>query len=586
MDRQVQSQTQTPQPPITTRNATPSSVNPAATASLPPPTQQSARSSPIGQISVGYATIIPTPSQHQETAAHITSNIVTTVNALQSVHHGDPIPRAITRTDKEAVTIGVPQTRNVPQPGASPQISKSAVENLEHQRPQRGVILVDPLQRPRTVSQQPIQENPAQEDRHTAKRLKLGISHPSQPEAQRSPIVPTAEDRTPTTDADHGASALQNNPMVAASPQGAKLKEKSRTTTAKGKQRMENMATSVVVDTVDKERQPRKARRKTTGSRVPRKGRMRAITPDNAEGVEIVPTVVKMSDLCRDLHTGKKSLRAEEIRIFEQEEAAKRQAAKQRGTDTQEAPSSETINQLINRVGGGEVEQSGATQPHPEFQLVNGEIVIVESSLRLDRHANAEAAREAEPVVVIEESALTHRSNSHSFMKKEKRHNWNEEMTDLFYDGLRMFGTDFNMISKMFPGRSRASIKLKFTKEEKLDREKIKQTLLGERISVNLEEFSKMSNTTYIHPSELERDMEEDRRRLEEEQTREKEAMDEVVRQRAADAAAESAAACTDSSAKKTEIQRTETDHVGKSSSKRSKTRNTKGQKKGMLGKA
>ena len=530
-------------------------------------------------------------SQRPGLVSPATAEKVITVADRQPAQHIDVTPSALVQVNQEeAVTIRVPETRSAVSPAASPQISTLGVENSQRERSPHSVNSTEPLPRSHSISQDRAQKAIVERERPAAKRRKLNTSHTTEPEPQDSNIISTVQDVLPATDIDHEAQALSNTLEVGNSLQRAKPKpkpkSKPKTAKAKGKQRMEDVATAVVADAIERERQPLRSREKIKeGPRALRKGKKRATTPENAEIVEIVPTIVKMSDLCKDLHTGKKSLRAEEIRIFELEEAAKKQAAKQRGGDTQDAPSSETVNQLLERVGGGEAEQSGAVQPHPEFQLVNGEIVIVESSLRLDRHANAQAAREAEPVTVVEESALTHKSNSHSFMKREKRHNWNEEMTDLFYDGLRMFGTDFNMISKMFPGRSRASIKLKFTKEEKNDEERIKQTLLGDRIPVNMEEFSKMSNTTYNDPSELERDMEEDRRRLEEEQAREREAIDEVVRQRAAEAAAESAAVGGDSSAKENEIQGVEIENVGKKAGKRGRKGKAKMQKEGMRGK-
>jgi septal ring factor EnvC (AmiA/AmiB activator) len=118
-----------------------------------------------------------------------------------------------------------------------------------------------------------------------------------------------------------------------------------------------------------------------------------------------------------------------------------------------------------------------------------------------------------------------------------------EEATEQFYNGLRMFGTDFEMISKLFPGRTRRQIKLKFVKEEKRDKENIKQILLGEKLPVDIEELSKIRNTTFGDPRDLDREIEEDRKRIEEEQAREKERMEEEERKRQEEAAAEAAAA-------------------------------------------
>lgn len=60
--------------------------------------------------------------------------------------------------------------------------------------------------------------------------------------------------------------------------------------------------------------------------------------------------------------------------------------------------------------------------------------------------------------------------NYHSFMDKSKttKVRWSKEETELFYQGIREFGSDFLMIQKLhFPGRTRHQIKLKYKKEER-----------------------------------------------------------------------------------------------------------------------
>ena len=191
----------------------------------------------------------------------------------------------------------------------------------------------------------------------------------------------------------------------------------------------------------------------------------------------------------------------------------------------------------------------------PETIIIDGQIQIDETSLQIDRHANAAIERDAEQLEGVDESELTRPVNAGSWLKRDKSGQWNEITTNLFYDGLRMFGTDFEMISKMFPGRTRRSVKLKFCKEEKENLQKIEDTLMGATIPVDLDQFSKMSNTVYSDPKELERDLAEDRKRLEEEQGAEKQAMDEMRLQREQEAAAEGAAVADDSSAKENQVQ-------------------------------
>lgn len=74
--------------------------------------------------------------------------------------------------------------------------------------------------------------------------------------------------------------------------------------------------------------------------------------------------------------------------------------------------------------------------------------------------------------------------------RKEKSEKWLPEETEKFYKALQIFGTDFSIIMKLLPGRSRKQIKNKFNKEEKANPEKI-DLILKTTGSYTLEEFEK-----------------------------------------------------------------------------------------------
>ncbi|KAL5703008.1 hypothetical protein ACHQM5_028154 [Ranunculus cassubicifolius] len=72
------------------------------------------------------------------------------------------------------------------------------------------------------------------------------------------------------------------------------------------------------------------------------------------------------------------------------------------------------------------------------------------------------------------EYTTTHRKvNYHSYMKKRPRVRWSKERTELFYEAIRQFGTDFTMIEQMFPDldsdpiRRRQMVKAKYKIEER-----------------------------------------------------------------------------------------------------------------------
>ena len=328
-------------------------------------------------------------------------------------------------------------------------------------------------------------------------------------------------------------------------PAAAKPKRKY-TKRRKPQQSIEDAAAEVVEDAVQGSSKDLKKR----GRR-----RRRAPTPEGAESVKITPSEVRMMDLCRDGGTGRKSEREKELEELERAEFIRnkqRQLKEIMGEaegDSQATPLESTEVRQERLARQREQEESVAHNV-PNTIIVNGQIQIDETSLEIDRHAAAALERNAEQLDAVDETDMTRKINSATWLKRDKSGGWNEMLTDRFYDGLRMFGTDFEMISKMFPGRTRHKIKLKFCKEEKVNGNRIKATLLGEKLAVNLPELEKMAGTEFDDPEELEKDLEEDRVRLQEETAAEKQALDETKRERQEQIAAEQAAAENDSSAK------------------------------------
>ncbi|KAI9683103.1 MAG: Transcription factor TFIIIB component B [Trizodia sp. TS-e1964] len=236
-----------------------------------------------------------------------------------------------------------------------------------------------------------------------------------------------------------------------------------------------------------------------TGTR--RSKRNRESTPEDAENFKIAPAVVKMSELCKELRTGKKSQRSVEIEKIETEAARKRQELREREElgelDEQQVDIAETVDERLERAAR-EQENANRSLMVPQTRMVNGQIVLDDQSLQLDRHANA--AVNAEEMEQVEENELSRRITSQTWMRREKTVAWTEDLLDRLYQGLRMFGTDFEIISKMFPGRTRKQIKLRFNLEEKRDPARINEALVGPKLPMNLEEFSKISKTTYEDP--------------------------------------------------------------------------------------
>lgn len=63
--------------------------------------------------------------------------------------------------------------------------------------------------------------------------------------------------------------------------------------------------------------------------------------------------------------------------------------------------------------------------------------------------------------------------------KREKRtKDWSKDETVLFYKALNTLGTDFTLMVQLFPGRNRRELKMKFKKEERMNRLLIDKALM------------------------------------------------------------------------------------------------------------
>ncbi|KAL9098453.1 MAG: hypothetical protein Q9163_005886 [Psora crenata] len=302
------------------------------------------------------------------------------------------------------------------------------------------------------------------------------------------------------------------------------------------------------------------AQRSVKGRKNPGRRSKRLETPEGAENITIAPSATKMIELCRDCGIGRKSIREQELREMDRAAFVKKKQGELREMMGQaalpdRAVSGESARARDSGHGRQREQEEDIVLNVPNTIVVNGQIQIDEESLQIDRHAAAAVARNMEELEPIDENDLTRKVTSGSWLKRDKSGGWNEILLDRFYQGLRMFGTDFELISKMFPGKTRHAIKLKFCREEKLDYPRIKAALTGERLPVVLEEYEKITGIEYEDPENLNRVMEEDRKKLEEEQAAEKDAMEAAIREREAQAADERKAA-TQETGKENQLKR------------------------------
>ena len=199
-----------------------------------------------------------------------------------------------------------------------------------------------------------------------------------------------------------------------------------------------------------------------------------------------------------NIRVGKLSNREKEMRKIDWDAVKKRR----REEDNRVISTKETQEAVDKLLAAGETEQT--TTAGPRIRMVDGRIELIQDSGMIDREADAD--REIDAMIVTEEDDLTTRITSRSFMKTGKRFpnefvlpgqgkRWNNDSTEMFYQGLRSFGTDFQMIAHMFPGATRRSIKTKFTREERDNPERVKEALRGEsQLASHWNEFLEASN--------------------------------------------------------------------------------------------
>ncbi|KAJ1935928.1 hypothetical protein EC988_008339, partial [Linderina pennispora] len=112
-----------------------------------------------------------------------------------------------------------------------------------------------------------------------------------------------------------------------------------------------------------------------------------------------------------------------------------------------------------------------------QVRIVDGKVVINTESLVVSR--NQMGSTENVPLETVDESTNTRLTNSMTYVKKKAtRKRWDKEETELFFQALRKFGTDFQMIASMIPNRNRYDIKNKFRAEEKRNGARITAEIL------------------------------------------------------------------------------------------------------------
>lgn len=267
-----------------------------------------------------------------------------------------------------------------------------------------------------------------------------------------------------------------------------------------------------------------------TGRKRPRNVSSHLIFDDedraNPEKTRINATSMPMSVLTKDIpFVGTISQREEALsKIDWDEEKRKRMEERERIAMGEEVAQTQAERDAaLARLQEAANASSTAVQA-PRMRVVNGNLVLDTSSTQVDR--NARAREDAEELQEVEEDELTTRVNQMSWIKANRKDprerttwgptradRWSDEQTEMFYEALKMFGTDFFIISKMFPGKTRANVKRKFVKEERLDPERIKRVLVGESVPMDFEEYKRKTGKDddfFKDPEQLRKELEQE----------------------------------------------------------------------------
>ncbi|UZJ51060.1 hypothetical protein CBS101457_000380 [Exobasidium rhododendri] len=149
--------------------------------------------------------------------------------------------------------------------------------------------------------------------------------------------------------------------------------------------------------------------------------------------------------------------------------------------------------------GGSDADSAGATSVasshhHPlrenrftvQTRIVNGQIVLDESSLQQQRSLDASMdGLGAEYLDINENDRFV---NSATYSKRVGTERWDAQETRRFLQAVSMWGSDFEMIARMFPNRNRKQIRSKWRSLERTDSRSL-DLAFKRKLPVDLEEY-------------------------------------------------------------------------------------------------
>uniref|UniRef100_A0A1B0D8B3 Transcription factor TFIIIB component B'' Myb domain-containing protein n=1 Tax=Phlebotomus papatasi TaxID=29031 RepID=A0A1B0D8B3_PHLPP len=127
--------------------------------------------------------------------------------------------------------------------------------------------------------------------------------------------------------------------------------------------------------------------------------------------------------------------------------------------------------------------------PVPQLKLgPNGEMILDEKSLVIETTGDREARETLANASIVYDDEYS--SNNGFYKRQARTKDWSDNETIIFYKCLHTVGTDFSLMCTLFTNRSRRDLKLKFKKEERLNRALVDKALMYPK-SFDLDELRK-----------------------------------------------------------------------------------------------
>ncbi|KAI5897825.1 uncharacterized protein SCHCODRAFT_02565147 [Schizophyllum commune H4-8] len=520
----LETPTRSAMPPML-RAAAPTPVN-LARASSAVPTVISTPSRPV--VPPAYTTHQASPSTparppdlQRLPPQLVPSRPISTPSAIQPPAPGSRPPVPITPTPSKPLQAGLSlpasQHRLADVSMAPPAIPSAQPPIVQSQLPSQAIPAASEAGPSQSQTVVPTQASTSADDPPAA-------AEPSEDEAQLS-----TSRRTRSKGKKAAPAASQDDAF--APPTRPKRGRKKKSDVTEGEEATEKEARpkrkrrAKTATTEDDEEKPTRKRRK----KVP------AFDPDADPGEEIDPTTITMAELCEDTGQGRVSSRAMEVqdswaawKVRSREYRARLMAKKERkklgkpedeeeeeqnatakdapegDSPAKQAVPDDTQATVVEANGDGDEDSDDdfygnlkARDYTTQVRLGAGaSIVIDEESTQVDRAADEDTSGYTHVV----EHDRTKFINSSTYTKKVRGSRWSAEETELFYDALRQYGENYELIAIMLPGRDRKSCQNKFKAEDKKNPHLINAALKS-NVPIDMQTLSRITGKDFSGPT-------------------------------------------------------------------------------------